>query len=123
MKKNFTLLLLVAAMLTVSILGGCTVSSGVFTGMSQQSSDTSLSASYVSFDGSLARSVSLKAGDKVSFSYEGGNDLTASVEQNGNVLFAITDGSTYTAQADGQYAFALEGKAENGAFTLSWKIG
>lgn len=115
-------MLLAVAMLTASVLVGCTVSSGVFTGMSQQSSDTSLGASYISFNGSLARSISLKAGDEVSFSFEGGADLNAAVKQNGKALLEITNGASYTVPADGQYAFAVEGKAENGAFTLSWQV-
>jgi plastocyanin len=100
---------------------GCTVSNGVFTGMSQQSSDTSLSASYISFDGSLARQVSLKAGDTVSFSFEGGEGLQAAVKQDGEVLCEIADGTTFEAPADGRYAFTVEGIAKNGAFTLTWK--
>ena len=121
MKAKFTLLLVIAV-LAAGIVGGCTVSSGVFMGFSQQSGDTSLSASYVSFDGSLARSVALKAGDEVSFSCEGGEGLKATVKQNGQELFEIDDDAVYTVPADGRYAFAIEGNAENGAFTLSWQI-
>jgi hypothetical protein len=122
MKMKFTLLLLMFAVLATALLGGCTVSNGVFMGMSQQSGDTSISASYVSFDGSLARSVPLEAGDAVSFSYEGGEGLRAFVKQNGQELGGITDGGTFSASADGQYAFVVEGEAENGAFSLSWQI-
>ena len=122
MKTKPILLLLVVAMLAAALFGGCTVSNGVFMGMSQQSSDTSLGASYASFDGSLARSIVLKAGDEVSFSCEGGEGLKAIVKQNSQELFEIADGAIYTVPTDGQYAFAVEGKAKDGAFTLSWQI-
>ena len=122
MKTKAMVLVLAIAVCTAAVLGGCTVSNGVFTGMSQQSGDISLGASYVSFDGSLARSISLKEGDKVSFSYEGGSDLAAAVKQNGETLFEISSGAVYTVQADGQYAFVVEGKDKNGAFSLSWEI-
>jgi hypothetical protein len=46
----------------IAALAGCTVSNGVVVGMSRNGSDTSLSISYISFVGSLARSVLLKAG-------------------------------------------------------------
>ncbi len=98
------------AVLILCLACGCTVSNGVFVGMSQQSSDTSLSASYVSFDGSLARSVPLKAGDAVRFHYEGGEGLRVTVKKGGEVLCEIADGTVFAAPADGSYAFTVEGK-------------
>jgi len=107
--------------LALGLLCGCTVSNGVFTGMSQQSSETSLSASYISFDGSMARRVPLKAGAVVNFCLEGGEGLQAVIKRNGEVVCEIADGTTFTADADGNYLFMMEGEAKNGAFTLSWK--
>jgi hypothetical protein len=121
MRKKFTILV-VLMMIAAAIIAGCTVSSGVFIGMSEQSGDTSLSASYVSFDGSLARSVSLKAGDEVRFSYEGGEGLHAAVRQGGEELGEIADGSSFIAPEDGSYMFTVEGEAKNGTFALSWEI-
>ncbi len=115
-------LVITAVVVMVGLLCGCTVSNGVFTGMSQQSSETSLSSSYVSFDGSLARRVSLKSGDEVSFSLEGGEGLQAVVKKDGEVICDITDGTTLTVNAEGSYLFTLQGEAKNGAFTLSWTI-
>ena len=71
---------------------GCTISNGIFTGMSQSSTDTSLSASYQSFDGSLARRLTLNKGDNVLFYMEGGEGLAAAVRQNGEPIFNITNG-------------------------------
>ncbi len=107
---------------TIALSSGCTISSGVFMGMSRSSTDTSLSASYVSFDGSLARRVSLNAGDTVRFSLEGGAGLDAVVAKGGKELFCITDGVKFTAFEDGSYDFMLKGKAKNGSFALSWTI-
>lgn len=121
MKKKITLLLAIAV-LAAGILGGCTVSNGVFMGLSQQSGNASLSASYISFDGSLARTISLKAGDELSFRYVGDEGLRAIVKQDGQELFEITDSAVYTVPIDGRYAFIVDGKAENGAFSLSWQI-
>lgn len=109
-------------LLTIVIAAGCTISSGVFVGMSQSSTDTSLSASFVSFDGSLARRVSLKAGDTVTFSLEGGEGLSAVVTKGGEEIFAITDGAAFTAPEGGSCDFALKGKAKDGSFSLSWTI-
>lgn len=105
----------------IALACGCTISSGVFTGMSQSSTDTSLSASYVSFDGSLARRVSLKAGDEVTFGIEGGDGLEAAVMKGGESVCEITDGAVFTAAEDGAYDFTLRGKAENGSFALTWQ--
>lgn len=114
---------LVLVIATAALACGCTVSNGMFTGMAQSSTDKSLSASYVSFDGSLARSVSLKAGDEVTFSLEGGEGLLAAVMKGGGSVFGITDGGVFTAAEAGTYEFGLSGKAENGSFTLSWQVG
>jgi hypothetical protein len=110
-------------LLVVTFAAGCTTSNGVFTGFSHSSTDTSLSASYVSFNGSLTRRVELKAGDEVTFSLEGGEGLEASVMKDGEPLAAILDGGTFTATESGNYDFGLKGKAENGSFTLSWQKG
>jgi hypothetical protein len=111
-------LILIAA----ALIAGCTISSGVFTGMAQSSSDTSLSASYISFDGSVARRVNLKAGDTVTFRLEGGNGLQALVIKSGEELFSIADGAVFTVTEEGSYDFTLKGKAENGSFSLSWAV-
>ncbi len=121
MKRKIAMLL--AAMAVTAVLaGGCTVSHGVFTGMSEQSSDTSLSASYASFDGSLSRRVQIGEGDTVTFRYEGGEGLRAAVKQGEDTLCEIADGTVFTAPEDGRYLFGIEGEAKNGAFTLSWEI-
>ena len=122
MKKTIraALVLLIVVLVTVMVCG-CTVKSGVFIGFTERSSDTSLSASYASFDGSLARRVSLKAGDMVRFRYEGGEGLRAAVRQSGNELCEITDGATFTAPEDGTYSFGVEGKAKDGSFSISWQ--
>lgn len=112
-----TLVLLAAA-----LAAGCTISSGVFVGMAQTSTDTSLSASYMSFDGSLTRRVELKAEDEVTFSLEGGEGLEALVIKDGQRLGGITDGGTFIAPGNGGYDFTLRGKAENGSFSLSWAV-
>ena len=111
-----------AVALILGVACGCTVSSGVFVGMSQRSSDTSLSASYASFDGSLTRSVLLNEGDEICFHYEGGAGLQAVVRKDGEVLCEIADGTTFTVPADGRYAFAVEGEAKDGGFALAWEI-
>jgi hypothetical protein len=110
------------AMFAAAVLAGCTISSGVFVGMAQHSSDTSIGASYASFDGSLARSVPLKEGDVVSFDYEGDEGLHAVVKQDGQEFCEIAEGVAFTAPADGRYAFTVEGKAENGSFSLAWQV-
>lgn len=111
-----------ALVIALAVLAcGCTISSGVFTGMSQSSTDISLTASYVSFDGSLARRVSLKAGDEVTFGLEGGDGLEAAVMKGGESVCAIADGAVFTADEDGTYDFTLRGKAENGSFALTWQ--
>lgn len=109
-------------LLMAAIAAGCTISNGVFTGMNQSSNDTSLSASYISFDGSLAKRVSLKAGSEVTFSLEGGDGLKAVVTKGGEELFTITEGAAFTAPEDGSYDFTLKGKAENGSFSLKWQV-
>jgi hypothetical protein len=114
---------LVLVVATAILACGCTVSNGVFMGMAQSSTDKSLSASYISFDGSLARSVSLKAGDEVKFSLEGGEGLSAAVMKGGKSVFGITDGGVFTAAEGGTYDFTLSGKAENGSFSLGWQVG
>ena len=90
--------------------------------MGHSSTDTSLSAGYTGFDGSLAKRVSLKAGDVVTFGLEGGEGLSAAVIRDGEALCDITDGSKFTAPEDGRYDFAMRGKAENGSFSLSWRV-
>ena len=90
--------------------------------MSHSSSDTSLSASYLKFDGLIAKRVSLKADDEVHFSYQGDDGLEATVKQSGEVIADIIDGNVFTVPADGTYDFTIKGSAENGAFSLSWSI-
>lgn len=120
--KTFRKGAVIAIVLLAAVLAaGCTISNGVFTEMNQSSNDNSLSASYISFDGSLAKRVSLKAGGEVTFSLEGGGGLKAVVTKGGEELLAITDGAAFTAPDDGSYDFTLKGKAENGSFSLSWK--
>ncbi len=113
---------LVLVTVMAALMCGCTVSSGVFIGMAQSSTDKSLAASYISFDGSLERRVPLKAGDEVKFSLEGGDGLNAAVLKDGKQMFAITSVSVFEASEDGTYAFKLSGKAENGSFALAWEI-
>jgi hypothetical protein len=110
------------ALLALCLLAGCTVSSGVFVSMSQISTDTSLNASFVSFNGCLERRVTLEEGDVVTFRYEGGEGLCASVKQDGEQQMEIADGTVFTADADGRYAFTVEGEAKDGAFSLSWQV-
>ena len=105
------------------IFTGCTISSGVFIGMVQQSSDTTLGARYQSFDGSMGRRVSLNAGDEVSFAYAGDDGLRAVVKRNGEELCEITHGASFTAPEDGRYTFSVEGEAKDGSFALAWEIG
>lgn len=117
------LILILSIILVMAMLmGGCTVESGIFMGMSHNSSDTSLSASYMSFDGSIARRVKLKAEDEVQFAYQGDDGLTAAVIQSGTALCDITDGTVFTVPADGTYDFTVEGDAKEGAFTLTWSV-
>lgn len=120
--KTKLILILSAILMLTALLCGCTITSGVFMGMSHSSSDTSLSASYLKFDGSIAKRVSLKADDEVHFSYQGDDGLTAAVKQGGDVITDITDTGEFTVPADGTYDFKVEGSAENGAFSLSWSI-
>lgn len=120
MRKRIIILALV--MLLVVLVCGCTIKSGVFIGFNYQSSDTSLEASYLKFDGSLLKRVPLKEGDTVTFSYEGDDELQTVVKKGGEELCGITDGSTFTAQEDGNYDFTAQGNTENGAFSLSWEI-
>ncbi len=75
----------------------------------------------VSFDGSLARCVSLSAGEKVTFQYEGGDGLKAAVKKDGETLMEIADGAVFTAPEKGQYRFTVEGEAKEGAFSLFWQ--
>ncbi len=112
-----------ALILLIAVLAcGCTITSGIFSGMSQASTDTSLSASYQSFDGSFARRLTLHKGDNAVFSLEGGEGLCAAVKQHGEPIFSITDGSVFIAPENGKYDFAVSGESESGAFTLSWRI-
>lgn len=121
MKTKLILILSIILMIAL-LLSGCTITSGVFTGMSRNSSETSISASYLTFDGSIAKRLSLKADDEVSFRYQGDDGLMAAVKQGGDVITDITDSSDFTAPADGTYDFTVEGSAKNGAFSLSWSI-
>jgi len=103
-------------------LSGCTITSGVFTGMSSNSSETSLNASYISFDGSITKRLPLKADDEVHFAYQGDDGVKGAVKQNGEEMFGITDSSVFTVPSDGTYDFTVEGSAKEGAFSLSWSI-
>lgn len=109
-------------LILVVLICGCTITQGVFTCMSYQSSDTSLAANYQKFDGSIAKRVSLKAGDEVSFSYQPGEGLQAVVKQGKEELCVITDGGTFTAPDDDSYDYTVQGSAKIGAFLLSWEI-
>ncbi len=122
MRTARTAVLPALVLLVIALAAGCTISSGLFLGKSQSSSGTSLSSSYVLFDGSMTRLVSLRSGDEVTYSLEGGEGLSAVVEFGGKTVFTITDGSEYTASEDGFYSFTLQGKAEDGSFSLSWDI-
>jgi hypothetical protein len=112
----------IVVLLLSVFLCGCTITSGVFAGMSYNSSDTSLSASYRSFDGSITQRLSLKADDEVSFSYQGDDGLAAKVKQSGDVIADIADGSVVTVPTDGTYDFIVEGEAKAGAFSLTWSV-
>jgi hypothetical protein len=118
-KKIFILTL---AMLLCVLICGCTITNGVFTGFSYHSSETSLQASFISFDGSITRRVSLKADDEVLFSYDGGDGLSAVVRKDGVELFDISGSSEFTAPSDGSYDFTVEGSAVDDVFSLSWQI-
>lgn len=120
--KTKLILILSAILMLTALLCGCTITSGVFMDMSHSSSDTSLSASYLKFDGLIAKRVSLKADDEVHFSYQGDDGLTAAVKQGSDVITDITDTGEFTVPADGTYDFTIKGSAENGAFSLSWSI-
>lgn len=124
MRKNRVIAAIVIALslLAATLLGGCSVTSGVFTGMSQSSTETSLSASYLSFDGSFARIVPLHTGEEVTFSLSGGEGLDAAVEKDGKDIFSISDGNTFTVPEDGTYTFVMAGEDNNGSFSLSWEI-
>ncbi len=121
-RKATAAVLIMLCLLAGALLAGCTVSNGVFTGMSHSSTDTTLSASYISFDGAYARLVPLKAGDEITFSLTGGEELNAAVERDGEELFSISGGNTFTAPEDGTYTFVMEGEGSNGSFSLSWVI-
>jgi hypothetical protein len=115
---------LVAALILLLCLltCGCTITNGVFTGMSSSSAETSLSVSYQSFDGSIAKRLALQKDDNIIFSLEGDTALSAAVKQDGTQIFCITDGSVFTVPENGKYDFAVFGESENGAFALSWQI-
>lgn len=121
MKIKMILVFAIIMVLAV-LLCGCTITSGVFMGMSYNSSDTSLTANYKSFDGSITKRLSLKADDEVSFAFQGDSGFNTTVKQSGEELAVITDGSEFTVPADGTYDFTVEGKATDGAFSLSWSI-
>lgn len=109
------------ALILIAMMAGCTMTNGIFTGFSSHSNDTSLSGSYLSFDGSVSRRLSLKAGDTVTFGWEGGG-LQPVVERDGEACYVIVDGGSFAIPEDGRYAFSVKGKDENGAFTLTWRI-
>jgi hypothetical protein len=48
--------------------------------------------------------------------------LQAVVTQSDKTVFEIADGALFTLPKDRQYRLAVKGEAENGAFSLSWKI-
>jgi cold shock CspA family protein len=115
-------LMVISFLLATVLLGGCTVENGVFMGMSQSSSDTALTASYLSFDGSFARRVTLKTGDEVTFTLEGGDGLSAVIKKSGEDICSISNGSAFITPEDGQYDFTMQGEAKDGSFSLSWQI-
>lgn len=119
MKKALILMMILVLCMLIC---GCTITSGVFTGFSRQSSDTSISASYLSFNGSMTKRLSLKEDETLRFAYEGRDGLRAIVEQGSNELCDISDGCTFTVPAQGTYDFTVEGNAQDGAFSLSWEI-
>jgi hypothetical protein len=121
MKTKLIFILATVLMLSV-LLSGCTITSGVFTGMSSNSSDTSLNASYISFNGSITKRLPLKADDEVHFAYQSDDGLNGAVKQNGKEMFSITDSSVFTVPSDGTYDFTVEGSGKEGAFSLSWSI-
>ena len=112
----------VLILITAVLVCGCTVKSGVFTGLSQSSSGTTLSASYRNYDGAIWRRVTLEEVDTVRFELSGGDGLDAVVKKDGEAVFSIVDGSVFTAPSDGSYNFAVQGQAENGSFSLSWQV-
>ena len=118
-KKAMMLLLILILALAIC---GCTVSHGMFMGLSQHADDTALQASYLKFDGSLAQRVSLEDGDEVRFYFEGDDGLEAVVKRNQEEVCVIVDGDTFTAPKDGRYDFTIEGSAEDGTFSLTWDI-
>lgn len=113
---------LVIVLMLMVIMAGCTIKNGVFLGFNDEATDTSLSASYVSFDGSIAKRLSLKADDQVHFNFEGGEGLCAVVIKDSKELCEIADDTTFEAAADGTYDFAVKGTAKKGAFSLSWSV-
>lgn len=114
--------IIAVALLVSVLLCGCTITSGVFTGLNHNSSDTSLNASYISFDGSITKRLPLKADDEVHFAYQDDDGLKGAVKQNGDEMFNITNSSVFTAPSDGTYDFTVEGNAKEGSFSLSWSI-
>lgn len=115
------LIVLIIVITIVMLICGCTISSGVFMEINRSSSDTSLQASYKSFDGSLTRRVSLKAGNEVTFYYEG-SGLQPVVKRGKDELVQITNGLVFNVLEDANYSFTVQGNNKNGAFSLSWVV-
>lgn len=119
-KKTSAVLLLF--LLLAVFLCGCMITHGVFIGIRRSSTDTSLEASFKSFDGSLARRLKLQSGDMITFRFESDNVLRPVVVYHGEEIFMITDGGVFTAPENGTYDFAVKGTAEDGWFSLTWAV-
>ncbi len=107
-------IIIVMTLACAAVACGCMISSGVFIGINRSYGNYYLRASYKSFDGSLARRVSLGAGDTVTFYCEGSGYLQPVVVRSGEVLFDITDGSEFCAPEGGSYDFTVRGKDKDG---------
>jgi plastocyanin len=123
MRTKKTAAAVIAIMMTMVLLAGCTVTNGTFLVLNEQTSNTSFGASYKEFNGSMARKLDLKAGDRVTFRYLEDDALKASVQQGKEILFEIGDESEFTVPKDGSYTFKVEGTSDEGEFMLSWEIG
>jgi hypothetical protein len=114
---------LTAILMILVLSAGCSMTNGTFLMLNEQKSDTSFGASYKEFNGSMARKLDLKAGDRLTFRYLEDDALKASVQQGNEILLEIGDESIFTAPEDGGYTLKVEGVSADGEFLLSWDVG
>jgi plastocyanin len=123
MRTTKTAAAVIAVLMILVLSAGCSMTNGTFLMLNEQKSDTSFGASYKEFNGSMARKLDLKAGDRVTFRYLEDEALKASVQQGKDILFEIGDESEFTVPEDGKYTFKVEGTSADGEFLLSWDVG